>query len=141
MGDQLTVMRFDEAGKPGTDLPVDVVAARLRELFVDDPQLDLPMAEGDIVELERMGERASFDGYVYVGANGIQRVVTEFTDHSYGERVHQFRDEITPVLDVLLALARETDARLFDVADPDQSNLARSRALDLLAPVDPPDFG
>ncbi|GAA1894827.1 hypothetical protein GCM10009687_75520 [Asanoa iriomotensis] len=134
-------MRFDEAGKPGADLPADVVLRTLRELFVDDPLLDLPMAPGNIFELERTGQRASFDGYVYVGADGIQRVVTEFTDTSWGAPVQPFRDEITPVLDLLVALARETDARLFDVADPDQTDLTTARALDLLAPTDLPDLG
>ncbi|WP_213450705.1 hypothetical protein [Rhizomonospora bruguierae] len=139
MGDQLVVMRCDEAGGPGTELPVDVVAGRLRELFGDDPELDLPMVEGDIVEVEAMGERTSFDAFVYAGVNGIQRVVIEFTDNSWDEPVPEFRHEIARVLDGLVALARETDARLFDVADPDRSNLTASRALDLLAPPDSPD--
>ena len=141
MGDQLAVMRFSEAGKPGADLPVDVVVGRLRELFGDDPQLDMPTTGGGAIELELVGERASFDGFIYVGANGIQRVVIEFTDNSWGEPVHEFRREITHALDVLVALALETDARLFDVADPDKSNLMTSQALDLLAPVNPPDLG
>ncbi|WP_157746323.1 hypothetical protein [Micromonospora inositola] len=141
MGDQLAVMRFNEAGKPGAELPVAVVTDRLRELFGDDPELDLPMTEGDIMELELMGERASFDGFIYVGVNGIQRVVIEFYDNSWDEPVHEFRHEITRVLDVLVALALETGARLFDVADPDKSNLTTSQALDLLAPANPPDVG
>ncbi|SCG52110.1 hypothetical protein GA0070613_2127 [Micromonospora inositola] len=99
------------------------------------------MTEGDIMELELMGERASFDGFIYVGVNGIQRVVIEFYDNSWDEPVHEFRHEITRVLDVLVALALETGARLFDVADPDKSNLTTSQALDLLAPANPPDVG
>jgi hypothetical protein len=138
MADQLVVMRFDEAGKPGAELPVDIVTGRLRELFGDDPELDVPMEDGDIVELELMGDRASFDGFVYVGVNGIQRVVIEFSDTSWGEQVEEFRQELTRPLDVLVALAHDTDARLFDVADPDCTNLTTGRALDLLAPLDLP---
>lgn len=141
MGDQLVVMRFDETGAPGTELPVDAVIDRLREVFGDDPELDLPMADGDIVELELAGERASIDGFVYAGAHGVQRVVVEFADSSWGEPVRAFREEIAPVLDVLVALAHQTGARLFDSADPDSSNLTTSMALDLLAPALPPDVG
>ncbi|MDG4824608.1 hypothetical protein O7635_22390 [Asanoa sp. WMMD1127] len=139
MGDQLVVMRFDETGKPGTDLPTDTVVRHLRELFDDDPELDLPMADGDIVELERTGSRAGLDGFVYVGSSGIQRVVIEFNDTSWDEPVEGFRQEIRRWLEALVALAAETDARLFDVADPDTTNLTTSRALDLLAPTIPPD--
>lgn len=134
-------MRFDENDQPGVELPVDVVLGNLRELFGDDPELDLPMAEGDIVELELVGERASFDGFVYAGVNGVQRVVIEFYDNVWDGPVREFREEITRVLDVLVDLARETHARLFDAADPDSTNLSTARALDLLAPVDPPDVG
>lgn len=141
MGDQLVVMRFDEAGEPGAELPVDVVIGRLREVFGDDSELDLPMTDGDIVELELTGERASIDGLVYAGVHGVQRVVVEFTDRSWGEPVHEFRQEITPALDALVALALQTGARLFDSADPDSSNLTTSQVLDLLAPANPPDVG
>ncbi|MGR6316816.1 hypothetical protein Q2K19_08925 [Micromonospora soli] len=134
-------MRFDEAGEPGAELPVDVVLGRLREVFGDDPELDLPIADGDIVELEFTGARASIDGFVYAGAQGVQRVVVEFTDRSWGEPVHEFRQEITPALDALVALAVETGARLFDTLDPQSSNLTTARALDLLAPPNPPDVG
>ncbi|MET8064151.1 hypothetical protein [Micromonospora sp. NPDC005211] len=134
-------MRFDETGSPGTELPVDAVTDRLREVFGDDPELDLPMDDGDIVELELAGERAGIDGFVYAGAHGVQRVVVEFTDRSWGEPVRAFREEIAPVLDVLVALAHQTGARLFDSADPDSSNLTTSKALDLLAPALPPDVG
>lgn len=131
-------MRFDEAGAPGAELPVDVVVDRLREMFGDDPELDLPMVDGDIVELELTGARSSIDGLVYAGVHGVQRVVVEFTDRSWGEPAHEFRQEIAPALDVLVALAAQTGARLFDSADPDSSNLTTSRALELLAPADPP---
>lgn len=141
MGDQLVVMRFDESGTPGAELPTDVVIDSLRELFGEDPELDLPMADGDIVELELAGERASIDGFVYAGADGVQRVVVEFTDTSWGEPAHDFRQEITRPLDVLVSLARDTGARLFDAADPDSSNLTTAQALDLLAPAIPPDAG
>lgn len=141
MGDQFVVMRFDEAGEPGSELPVDVVIRRLREVFGDDPELDVPMADGDIVELERAGERAGIDGLVYAGGHGVQRVVVEFTDRSWGEPVHEFRQEIRPALDVLVALALETGARLFDSADPDSANVTTSQALDLLAPANPPGLG
>ncbi|MFE9694210.1 hypothetical protein [Micromonospora sp. NPDC005806] len=134
-------MRFDEAGEPGAELPVAVVLGRLREVFGDDPELDLPIADGDIVELEFTGARASIDGFVYAGAQGVQRVVVEFTDRSWGEPVHEFRQEITPALDALVALAVETGARLFDSVDPQSSNLTTARALDLLAPANPPDVG
>ncbi|MGW5669736.1 hypothetical protein [Micromonospora sp. NPDC003776] len=141
MGDQLVVMRFGGSGEPGAELPADVVIRRLREVFGDDPELDVPMADGDIVELERAGERAGIDGLVYAVGHGIQRVVVEFTDRSWGEPVHEFRQEITPALDGLVALALETGARLFDSADPDSSNLTTSQALDLLAPANPPGLG
>jgi hypothetical protein len=138
MGDQLVVMRFDAAGEPGAELPTEIVIGRLRELFGNDPELDVPMNEGDIVELEWTGERASLDCFVYVGENGVQRVVVEFTDTSWGEPVHDFRQEITPALDVLFALARDTGARLFDAADPEAANLTTAQALDLLASDVPP---
>ncbi|WP_156313091.1 hypothetical protein [Micromonospora sp. HK10] len=134
-------MQFDEAGEPGADLPVDVVLGRLREVFGDDPELDLPIEDGDVVELEFTGARASIDGFVYAGAQGVQRVVVEIADRSWGEPVHEFRQEVTPALDALVALARDTGARFFDSVDPRSASLTTEQALDLLAPTDPPRAG
>lgn len=132
-------MRLDEDGKPGADLPADVVIARLRELFGDHPELDLPMVDGDIVELELVGERAISDWSVYVGANGIQRIVVEINPEAWDAPAQEFRREATPVIDVLVQLARETGARLLDAADPDYRNLTVEEALEMVAPAALPD--
>jgi len=52
-----------------------------------------------------------------------------------------FRQEIMPALDVLVALARDTGARLFDAADPEATNLTTAQAVDLLALTVPPYVG
>ncbi|MBX6722175.1 MAG: hypothetical protein IRY92_02880 [Dactylosporangium sp.] len=76
---------------------------------------------------------------------GLGRAYVEPTRRFVGDQLvvmrFDLRQEITPALDVLVALARDRDARLFDAADPEATNLTTAQAVDLLAPTVPPYVG